>query len=152
MDIPLRLVARRIAGRNALMIKTYQGSCHCKSIRLEADIDLAAGTNKCNCTYCWKIRWWSAIVRPDAFRLLAGRDELGYGFPTDKPGTRALCKACGVISFGWGHLPQIGGDYVSINLACLDDLDPAELIAAPVRYMDGRADNWWNTPAETRHL
>ena len=88
------------------MMKTYQGSCHCRSIRLEADIDLSAGTNKCNCTYCWKIRWWSAIVKPDAFRLLAGREELGYAFPTDKPGTRALCKACGVISFGWGHVPQ----------------------------------------------
>ena len=134
------------------MMKTYQGSCHCKSIRLEADIDLSRGTNKCNCTYCWKICWWSAIVKPDAFRLLAAPEELGYGFPTEKPGTRALCKACGVISFGWGHLPQIGGDYVSVNLACLDDLDPAELIAAPVRYMDGRADNWWTVPAETRHL
>ena len=76
----------------------------------------------------------------------------GLRFPTDKPGTRALCKACGVIAFGWGHLPQIGGDYISIDLACLDNLDPAELIAAPVRYMDGRADNWWNAPAETRHL
>jgi hypothetical protein len=34
----------------------------------------------------------------------------------------------------------------------LDDLDPAELIAAPVTFMDGRADNWWEAPAETRHL
>jgi len=51
-----------------------------------------------------------------------------------------------------GNIPQIGGDFVSINLACLDDLDPAELIAAPVTYRDGRNDNWWHPPAETRHL
>jgi hypothetical protein len=57
-----------------------------------------------------------------------------------------------VTPFGWGNIPEIGGDYISVNLACLDDLDPADLAAAPVRYMDGRHDNWFNEPAETRHL
>ena len=42
--------------------------------------------------------------------------------------------------------------YVSINVAALDNLDPAELLAAPVQFCDGQADNWWNPPAETRHL
>jgi hypothetical protein len=37
-------------------------------------------------------------------------------------------------------------------VACLDDLDRAELVAAPIQYMDGRADTWWSAPAETRHL
>lgn len=89
---------------------------------------------------------------PDAFRLVSGQEATGYGFPNDKYLTRALCVQRGVIPFGWVNIPQIAGDFVSINFACLDDLDPAELIAAPVTYMDGRNDNWWHPPAETRHL
>jgi hypothetical protein len=135
-----------------MTVRTYHGSCRCKKIQFEADIDLSAGTSKCNCTYCWKTRWWGVGITPQAFRLIAAPAELGYGFPTEKLATRALCKDCGITSFGWGHIEQIGGDYVSISLSSLDDLDPAELIAAPVRYMDGRNDNWWNPPAETRHL
>jgi len=134
------------------MKKTYRGSCRCGNIRFESDIDLSEGTGKCNCTYCWKARWWGAGIKPDAFRLFAGQERTGYAFPTDKYVTRALCTDCGITPFGWGYIPQVGGDFVTINLACLDDLDPAELVAAPVRYMDGKNDNWWHPPAETRHL
>ena len=44
------------------------------------------------------------------------------------------------------------GESVSINVACLDDATPDELIAAPVTYYDGLNDNWWVVPSETRHL
>jgi hypothetical protein len=50
------------------------------------------------------------------------------------------------------HIEQIGGDYVSLALSTLDDLPPGELVAAPVHYMNGRDDDWFNTPAEPRHL
>ena len=132
--------------------RTYRGSCRCGKIRFEADLDLTAGTSKCNCTYCWKTRWWGARALPATFRLLAGAEELGYGFGRERFVERGLCTVCKVTPFGWGNIPEIGGDYISVNLACLDDLDPAELASAPVRYMDGRHDNWFNEPAETRHL
>jgi hypothetical protein len=31
-------------------------------------------------------------------------------------------------------------------------LSQAELVAAPVRFMDGKTSTWWTPPAETRHL
>jgi hypothetical protein len=51
-----------------------------------------------------------------------------------------------------GDIPEWIGPYVSINLACLDEMEAAELASLPVTYMDGRGDNWMNPPAETRYL
>ena len=39
-----------------------------------------------------------------------------------------------------------------VSVAALDNLDHAELAATPITFCDGRADNWWNAPVETRHL
>jgi hypothetical protein len=46
----------------------------------------------------------------------------------------------------------MGGDFVGIFLATLDNAEDAELAGAPVRYSDGRNDDWQNPPAETVYL
>jgi hypothetical protein len=134
------------------MLKTYKGSCHCGAVKFEADIDLAQGTNKCNCSICTKTRNWNVIVKPDAFRQISGDGSLSdYRFGT-RQGSHLFCSNCGVRTFERGHVKEIGGDYVSIKLASLDEVDPRELLAAPVRYANGRDNKWWEPPAETRHL
>lgn len=133
--------------------KRYKGSCHCGKVKYEVDIDLSTGTGRCNCTYCAKVRNWSVGVKPGAFTLLSGEDNLGdYNFRTDSTNHHHFCKTCGVRVFGRGYVKEIGGDYVSIPVTTLDGVEPRELIEAPLRYMDGLHDNWFSTPVETRHL
>jgi hypothetical protein len=135
-----------------MTLKTYHGSCHCGAVRFEADLDLAAGTGKCNCTFCAKVRNWNVVVKPAAFRLLAGDAALvDYQFGTMQ-GHHLFCRHCGIHAFSRGDIPEIGGAFVSVQVAALDDADPAELIAAPVHFSNGRDNDWMHAPAETRHL
>ena len=137
------------------MKKTYKGSCHCKAITFEADIDLAKGTGKCNCTLCWKQRMWKAApIDPDEFRLLTGSDALGnYGGARDEGEQQHhFCLLCGIATHNSGNMPMLGGEFVMVHVAALDDLPPEELLSAPVRFADGLHDSWQDAPAETRHL
>ena len=132
-------------------MNTYHGSCHCGAVRFEADFDLAAGTVRCNCSICMKKRWWGAMVEPAHFRLLAGEealDEYTFGRHVEK---HRFCRHCGVQPFVLGLSPA-RGEFVAVNVGALDDVPDGELAAAPVRYLDGRHDEWTTPPAVTAHL
>ncbi|WP_114953078.1 GFA family protein [Sphingosinicella terrae] len=134
------------------MKKTHQGSCHCGAVRFEVDVDLDAGTSRCNCSFCSKDRSWGTLAKPEDFRLVSGANSLSdYQFGTFS-GHHRFCSRCGVHVFGEGEVEALGGAFVSIQVATLDDLGQAELAALPILYQDGRNDNWWNVPEETRHL
>ena len=133
------------------MRKTYHGSCHCGSVRFEADIDLDQGTSKCNCSACAKGRFWKAIVGGDDLRIVAGSEQLSEYRFGNKVITHFFCRHCGIKPFGRGEMDNTGAFY-GVNLACLDDLPVEDLMAAPLEYQDGRHDHWEHRPVEIRHL
>lgn len=135
------------------MMKTHHGSCHCGAIAFEVEMDFQ-GSSKCNCRFCWKQRNWNAQVDPSRFRLVKGKDVLGdysrkgEGFENH----HRFCLECGTPTHGHGWIEAMGGNYLGIRVNVLDDLPVAELIEHPTTYCDGLHDNWWNVPAEIRHL
>ncbi|MDY7230393.1 GFA family protein [Hyalangium rubrum] len=119
-------------------LRTYKGSCQCGAVRFEVDFDPSAGTTRCNCTVCKKTAWWGATVKPSAFRLLSGRESLG-DYSRSEASHARFCKVCGLRAFGHGNIPELGGDYYSVNLNCLDG---ADLSGVLVSYLDGLHDTW----------
>lgn len=139
-------------------MKTYQGRCFCGAVAFEADGDLADGTMRCNCTFCRKMRYWEMrLPQPGALRVLSGRDVLAET-PPSRSSTGGedhmhhyFCSRCGTRLWTEGHIAEMGGAFVAVFVPALE-ADEAELIAAPVSYLDGANDAWWNAAPETRHL
>ena len=138
-----------------MALKTYSGSCHCGAVRFQADIDLSAGTARCNCSICTKARAWFVLVKADRVRLISGA-EAQTEYQWTPPGQPhpvlhyLFCRTCGVRAFGRGELESLGGAFCFVSIASLDDADPDELAAAPIRYVDGRNNRFDQRPADTR--
>lgn len=118
--------------------KKHTGGCHCGDVRFEVSVD-ATNAGRCNCSICQKIAFLGAMVKPSDFTLLTEESKLSAYEWGGKISRRFFCKNCGVHCFGRGFLEQLGGNYVSVNVNCLDDVDPATV---KVIYWDGRHNNW----------
>ena len=84
----------------------HVGSCHCGAVRFEAEIDPSASANRCNCSICTKVSPTGAIIKPRAFTLLAGSENLGEYQWGAKISTRDFCKTCGVHCLVAATLPK----------------------------------------------
>ncbi len=139
-----------------MSVETYTGSCHCGAIRFEADLDLAEGSNRCNCSYCAKVRAWFAVAKgPQRFRLLDGTGVSEYRWtpPEDEEPhlTFTFCRTCGARTYARGSLESLGGTFHAISVPALH-LSDEQRAAIPVRYINGRDRRYDETPAHPEAL
>lgn len=140
-----------------MTLKTYSGSCHCGAVRFQADVDIAAGTIKCNCSSCTKARSWLVFTPADRYRLVAGSESQAE-YQWIPPGRSEpsiqfhFCRACGIRTPGRGDIETMGGVFYAVQVQLLEDVNPDELAAAPIHYLDGRHDRFDRPPADIRLL
>jgi hypothetical protein len=120
--------------------RMHPGSCHCGAVRFQVELADRLGGSCCNCSICLKTNITGAIVKPAGFELLAGAENLSSYEWGGKTSRRYFCGLCGVHCFARGYLVEVGGDYISINLNAIDDLEVDQL---PLVYWDGRHNNWY---------
>lgn len=125
-----------------MSIEKHHGSCFCGDVSFEVEVDLAQGS-RCNCTICTKLGPVGSIVKPAAFTLLSPEAGLASYSRMPELGMRYFCARCHVYCFGRGHLAELGGDFVSVNLNCIDGFDVSQVALV---YWDGRHDNWTAGP------
>ena len=124
----------------------HHGTCLCGDIQFEVELDLSKGS-QCNCTLCTKLGATGSLVKPADFTLLSPESALASFSRTPQIGSRFFCARCHIYCFGKGHLEVLGGDFVSVNLHCIDGFD---LARTELVHWDGRHDNWSAGPRPSR--
>ena len=123
-------------------------------MRYEAEFDLAAGSNRCNCSLCTKARAWFLFVGGDKFKLLAGDDVLSdYQWlpPAGQSPASPIASAHDAASaYATGQWAQMGGRFYAIHVPTLDDVDVEQLVRGPLNFIDNRHDRTDRAPADTR--
>ena len=126
--------------------KSYAGSCHCGAVRFDALLASDGRAGRCNCTICRRTGATGVILKPAELTVRSGADAVRTYEWGGRISKRFFCGNCGVHCYALGHLEQLGGDYASVNVNCIDDYEVDE---AKVVYWDGRHDNWQGGPRAT---
>lgn len=136
-----------------MALKKYHGSCHCKKVTFDAEIDLQKGTYKCNCSYCGKVRNWGHNTTPEFFKWTSGQANVTiYKINPETQNEYYFCKNCGTRIGTKGYIEEIGGDYFSVTMSTIDNITPKELAQLSIQCLDGANNDWFSVPEFTKHL
>lgn len=125
-----------------VLLKTYQGACHCGACRFEVDMALDH-VRSCNCSVC--VRRGALIHRVPfgALRMLTPLKELTQYRWLTRTGCDYFCASCGILPFRTPGAPTeseraqgvVPFDGWAINVRCLEGVNLADI---PVRHINGR--------------
>ncbi|KAF2076311.1 hypothetical protein CYY_002367 [Polysphondylium violaceum] len=134
-------------------IDIINGSCHCKKVAFKVKVDLTKmSRNLCNCSICSKRRHAVFFSNPSKFEIVQGKEELSdYSFGTNNC-HHYFCKTCGCSTHISGENPNLGGAYICVVVAAIDDFTPEQLDSFPVNYADGLNNTWTAPPKYTKYL
>jgi hypothetical protein len=105
------------------MAETYEGGCHCGRVRFRVTGDLSRVVD-CNCSMCTKKGMLHWIVPPEAFEVIAGREELTTYRFNSGVARHTFCRHCGIHPF---YVPRSDPDKIDVNVRCLEGVDLSTL-------------------------
>ncbi|MEM9599554.1 MAG: GFA family protein [Pseudomonadota bacterium] len=104
---------------------TYQGRCHCGTVRFEFDAPQAVEVTDCNCSLCAMTGYEHVFVEEADLRFIAGRDALSsYRFGTGTA-DHLFCRHCGIKPL---YRPRSHPGAWSVNARCVEGLTIARRI------------------------
>jgi hypothetical protein len=120
--------------REKVMLRSYEGGCHCGRVRFRIEVDLdETPIGECNCSICTKKAILHLPVARERLQILSGAGEMTtYQFNTGTA-KHTFCRHCGIHAF---YQPRSDPENYSVNARCLDEYDPETMPSQ--RLFDGR--------------
>ena len=122
-------------------LEAYEGGCHCGLVRYVVKTR-SRKVIDCNCSICRPSGYLHLIVPRGDFTLVRGAEALSEYRFNQQVARHLFCSSCGIKSF---YYPRSHPEGVSINLRCLDGVEPEHFTIVP---FDGR--NWEANVAQIR--
>jgi len=106
-------------------MKTMKGTCHCKAVEFEVDLDNGfENVRRCNCSLCSRKGAMMAGVPLERLRVVRGADKLSLYQWNTRIAKHYFCSICGIYTH---HQRRSAPDEYGFNVACIEGVDPDSL-------------------------
>jgi len=108
------------------MTQSYQGSCHCGSVRFSYHGDSIVKAVRCSCSICARkgAMMSHEAIPKENLKVEVDGENLGLYEFDSKIAKHYFCKTCGIYTHN-EMLRKPG--HMRVNLGCVDGLDTSDL-------------------------